>query len=150
MPHPGFPVTLLALALPVAATGDRAPQAEPVELAQLLIRERVVIRVPRMPPAQATALQPIKWKEKKGPKCVAAAAMAGALISARNQVDLVMVGGKRLRVKLDGDCKTLDYYGGFYLRPASDGMICADRDAIRVRSGASCGIDQFRMLEIAD
>jgi hypothetical protein len=145
MPHPGLSVTLLALALPVLGAGDRVSRAR-VEAAQLTIRERIVIRVPRMPMATA-APKPIKWKEKKGPKCVAAAGMAGALISARNQVDLVMVGGKRLRVKLDGDCRPLDYYGGFYLRPASDGMICADRDAIRVRSGASCEIDQFRLLE---
>lgn len=146
MPHPGLPVTLLALALPVLGAGDRVAGAR-VEMAQLTIRERIVIRVPRMPMAATPAPKPIKWKEKKGPKCVAAAGMAGALISARNQVDLVMVGGKRLRVKLDGDCKPLDYYGGFYLRPSGDGMICADRDAIRVRSGASCEIEQFRLLQ---
>lgn len=145
MPHPALPVTLLALALPALVAGDRAGSR--VGLAQLTLHERIVIRVPQVvgPPAPA----PVRWKEKKGPKCVAAASMAGALITARNQVDLVLVGGKRVRVRLDGDCKPLDYYGGFYLRPSGDGMICADRDAIRVRSGASCGIDQFKLLQAA-
>lgn len=147
MPHPGLPVTLLALALPVLAAGDRAPARPRVTVTQWTMNERVVIRVPRMAGPVPVAPQPIRWKEKKGPKCIAAQAMAGALITARDQVDLVLAGGKRVRVKLDGECRQLDYYGGFYFRPSADGMICADRDALRVRSGASCGIDQFRSLQ---
>ena len=147
MPQFALPVTLLALAVPVAAVAD-AP-VDQVELAQLTIRERIVIRVPmasRAAPAAAPA--PIRYKEKKGPRCIPAQTMAGALISAPNQVDLVLIGGKRVRAKLDGDCKPLDFYSGFYVRPAKDGMICADRDAIRVRSGAACEIDQFRLLQV--
>lgn len=147
MPHVGLHVTLLALALPALAAGDRAPVRPRVTITQLTIHERVVIRVPRMAAPVPIAPKPIKWKEKKGPKCVAAATMAGALISAPDQVDLVLVGGRRLRVKLDGQCRQLDYYGGFYFRPSGDGLICADRDALRVRSGASCQIDQFKLLQ---
>lgn len=152
MPDLTLPVTLLALTLPILAAGDRVPARGGIALTQLTIHERVVIRVRPMPmpmpmPTTTPVPKPIKWKEKKGPQCIAAAAMAGALVSARNQVDLVLVGGKRVRVKLGGDCKTLDYYGGFYLRPSGDGMICADRDAIRVRSGANCQIDRFRLLQ---
>ena len=136
------PILLLALALP--ATGVAADE---VRMAQLTIRERVIIRVPRMmvPPALPVPV-PIKWREKKGPKCIPAQGMAGAMVTSPKQVDLVLIGGRRLRAKLDGACRPLDFYGGFYLRPAGDGMICADRDAIRVRSGASCGIDEFKTL----
>jgi hypothetical protein len=40
----------------------------------------------------------------------------------------------------------MDYYFGVYVRPNADGMICADRDAFRARSGGSCGIERFRLL----
>ena len=89
---------------------------------------------------------PSHWKEKKGPKCVMATELAGALISRPGSVDLIMRGGDRVRAVLDGDCGPLDYYRGYYLRPASDGMICGGRDVIRVRSGGSCMISKFRRL----
>ena len=138
--HPLLPTLLLALLAPAAmAVDDR------VELAQLTIRERIVIRVPRMPVPQRVTT-PVNWKEKKGPKCLPIGSMAGALISGPSQVDLVLQGGSRVRAKLDGDCKPLDFYSGFYIRPTADGQVCADRDAIRVRSGASCPIDTFKRL----
>ena len=149
MPQLALPVTLLALAAAVAA--DAGPRPRKVELAQVTIRERIIIRVPRMsaaaPAARARVLPPIVWRERKGPKCIPAQGMAGALVSAPNQVDLVLVGGRRLRAKLDRACRPLDFYSGFYVRPGRDGMICADRDAIRVRSGATCEIEQFRLLQ---
>lgn len=133
------PLLLLAALAPAAAMGD-----DRVEVAQLFFRERIVIRVPRMPVQPVAA--PIEWKEKKGPKCLPIATMAGAVITSPTQVDLVLKGGGRMRAKLDGDCKPLDFYSGFYIRPTTDGQVCADRDAIRVRSGASCPIDTFRKL----
>lgn len=147
MPQTALPVILLALAAPVAATAD-SPADEGVQLAQLTIHERIIIRVPMAPPPAAAAprQQPIRWRETRGPRCIAAQSMAGALVSAPNQIDLVLAGGRRIRAKLDGDCRPLDFYRGFYLRPSADGLICADRDTIRVRSGAQCGIDQFRLL----
>jgi hypothetical protein len=51
-----------------------------------------------------------------------------------------------LRARLDHGCRALDFYSGFYLRPAPDGNICADRDSVRARSGASCEISRFRRL----
>lgn len=149
MPQSTFPVILLALAAPVAATADAREDERGIELAQLTIRERIVIRVPMAAPPPVALAQPTptRWRERKGPRCIPAQSMAGALVSARNQVDLVLQGGRRVRAKLDGDCRPLDFYSGFYLRPSADGMICADRDAIRVRSGATCGIDRFRLLQ---
>ena len=141
MPHPALHVTLLVLAAPTSALVDTGPPAR-MRVAQLTIHERLVIRVPRMTPPK-----PVRWKEKKGPECVAAQSMAGALVNAPRQVDLVLIGGRRVRAKLDGDCKPLDFYSGFYVRPSKDGMICANRDAIRVRSGAACQIDEFKSLQ---
>jgi hypothetical protein len=109
-------------------------------VAQLTIRQQLIIRVPARPQQSA----PVQWKEKNGPKCVPAGALAGAQVS-REGVDLLLRGGQRVRAKLSR-CAPLDYYSGFYVRPGLDGRICQDRDTIRVRSGGSCEIDAFRTL----
>lgn len=140
MHRAAIPVLLLALAAPASAqTGERQI------LAQLTVRHRVMVRVPRVsPPAPA---RPVRWVEKSGPRCVPVAHLAGALVSEAGKLDLVLRGGKRVRARLDGDCHGLDFYRGFYLKPAGDGMVCADRDVVRSRSGAKCPIDGFRRLE---
>jgi len=139
----------LALAAPAAAGGE---DASVVELTQLTIRQRVIIRVPRvgpppLPVGRTPIAPPTAYTESKGPKCVASGTMAGAAIHADGEVDLVLQGGTRVRAQLDGDCAPLDFYSGFYLKGSPDGLVCAGRDAIRVRSGASCPIKRFRALK---
>lgn len=124
----------LIVALLLAGSG------EPVLFAQLAIRQQMIIRVPARP----ARIEPMRWREKGGPKCIAAGALAGAQVS-REGVDLLLRGGARVRAKLQR-CPPLDYYSGFYIRPGRDGQICQDRDTIRVRSGASCEIDLFKSL----
>jgi len=117
-----------------------AGSGEPVLLAQLTIRQQMIIRVPTRRPQRDLA----EWRERNGPKCIPAAALAGAQVS-RHGVDLLLRGGARVRAKL-GRCPPLDYYSGFYIRPGFDGNVCEDRDTIRVRSGGSCEIDVFKSL----
>ena len=141
MPHPLLPATLLALALPALVAVDTG--IDTGQITTMTFHERIIVRVPRLgpPPPQIT------WKEKRGPKCIAARELAGALVSAPDAVDLVLTGNRRVRAKLDDSCEALDFYSGFYLKPSPDGKICADRDAIRARSGTSCQIDAFRTLQ---
>ncbi len=155
MIHPAIPATLLALAGPFAAAMRDVPSprfgVDGMQIAQVSIHERIIIRVPRMSrmPARTptrTYAPPREWKEHKGPKCIAVDEIAGAMLNKDGAVDLVMDDTTRLRARLDGDCKPLDYYSGFYLRPGADGMICKDRDAIRMRSGARCEIEGFKSL----
>ena len=129
---------LLAAVPALAAPAD-------VEYAQLTIHERIVVRVQKMAPVSKP--KPVQWKERKGPKCVAPGDLAGVLVSPDNNLDMVMFGGKWLRAKLDGQCKSLNFYTGVYLKPGADGQVCAGRDTIRARSGAGCGIAGFRTLE---
>lgn len=145
MIRPALSLAALAVVAPATAApaDDRAPGFSAVQVAQLTIRRRVIIRVPV---GRVAIPAPIRWKEGKGPKCVAAPLLAGAAVTTANTIDLVLAGGARLRAQLDGDCAPLDFYSGFYLRPADDGQICAGRDTIRVRSGASCPIRRFRTL----
>lgn len=129
------------LVLAIAPGAGPAAADSGYQVAQLLFRQQVLVRIQR-----PVAVKPIEWTEKKGPKCVAADNLAGVLISRPDAVDLVMEGGKRIRARLDDDCPALNFYGGFYVRPNDDGKLCAGRDAIRARSGRMCRIDSFKKL----
>lgn len=151
MPQRFLPVLTLLLAAPLAVSARApAPGWGGVEYAQLTIHERLIIRIPRVAPAPRGARvvtpAPVEWQEKRGPECLRVTALTGAAIDTKGDVDLVIEGARRIRAKLDDDCPTLDFYAGFYLRPTSDGQICAGRDAIRSRSGALCPISKFRTL----
>ncbi len=139
--HVPLPFALLALAVP-GTTSD----VDRVELAQLTIRQRVMVRVPRMEPPRAPMVKPVEWREKKGPSCIPIDELGGAIVTARDRIDLVLRGGKRVRAEFDDDCRGLDFYRGFYLKPAADGMVCAGRDVVRSRSGAKCPVERFRKL----
>lgn len=140
---PSFPIPvaaamLLALA---AAPGAASAQREGWIVGQFAVQQQVVVRLSRVAPTR-----PVEWKEKKGPKCIALDSLAGALVSQPNSIDLVQTGGARVRAALDKKCLPLDYYSGLYIRPTADGRICADRDAVRSRSGRACEIEKFRVL----
>lgn len=119
-----------------------------MELAQLTIRQRIVIRVPAAPAPPVQPVQRLRWKEKGGPKCIPANGLAAAAVFKADAVDLMMRGGKRLRALLDDECPALDFYRGFYIMPSDDGKICAGRDMIHSRAGGKCGIEKFKSLEL--
>lgn len=137
---------LLALAPTLSAA---TAQVDGVALAQLTIHQRIVIRIPRMlgpRAAEQSAPAPVRWNEKKGPKCVALGAIEGAIISGEDSVDLILEDDTRLRARFDDKCPALDFYSGLYMKATPDGMICAERDSIRARSGSACRIDRFKRL----
>lgn len=151
MPHPSAVVLSLLATATVAGTPLPAGRSEATDLGQVTIRGSIIMRIRATPvvpvdPAQgAPAAGVVRWVEKKGPKCIVAGQMGGAIVNG-NSVDLVMRGGDRVRAVFDGDCAGLGYYGGFYVKPSSDGQICAGRDSIRTRSGDSCTIKRFHKL----
>lgn len=122
-----------------------APPGSAQRYGTVVVHERIYVRVTQgvriSPPA------PVRWKEGKGPKCIPARMIAGYAILAPASVDFFLRDNRRLRARLDSSCPALDYYGGFYVTPNPDGMICADRDVIRSRMGGECGIDKFRSLK---
>jgi len=110
---------------------------------RLIIQDEVILRVP----VQPRPLMPeIEWVEKKGPKCIPAKSIRGAMLSGREHVDFVLYDRTRLRARLSEDCPALDFYNGFYLTP-DDGQVCIKRDTIHSRMGSSCRIERFRRLE---
>lgn len=129
---------VLVLLLAPASAGV-APRR--IEYAQLTIEQRVIIRVPTRP-----ASGQVRWKEKRGPRCMPMRGIAGAAVVKPDSVDIIFRGGRRFRAELASRCPALDYYRGFYIAPTADRMICSDRDAIHSRSGGECQIKRFRSL----
>lgn len=127
-----------------AAATEPSPLPQ-IEVAQMMIQRRIIVRVPAMPPPPRT-LRPIRWKEVKGPKCVPLSQLAGAAIGQDDTVDLFLRGGARLRARLDDDCPALDYYSGFYINPSADGQVCQRRDMLHTRAGQQCRVERFRLL----
>lgn len=149
MPRPLISAAMVALAAPFLLGADRAAEAGPppaVQITTMTFHERVIVRVPRLAPSPLPVPAPMAWKEARGPHCIVPADLAGALLSGGDAIDLVLVGNRRLRARLGAGCEPLDFYSGVYLRPAADGKVCAGRDSIRARSGASCRIEALRLL----
>jgi hypothetical protein len=148
IPKPVPALLLLTLAAPTGAQQRvGVPQGETVRTEVRI--QRIIVRVPRMNVTAAStsrALPAITWVEKRTDRCVPVATLAAVSITRPDSVDLMLAGGKRLRARLEDDCPSLDFYSGFYLKPTSDGMVCASRDSIRSRSGGQCRISSFRML----
>lgn len=107
----------------------------------IVVENQVIMRVPvRPPPPQ------VVWTEHKGPKCIHADDIRGAFLSGNDHVDFILSGKKLLRAELEDNCPALDFYNGFYLS-RSDDKVCARRDMVRSRMGASCSIERFRELK---
>jgi hypothetical protein len=127
-----------------------APAGEPVQMAQLTIQQRVIIRVPMArkgkAPARITPDAQERWDEKKGPRCVALRSIRAAAILVENGVDLILADSHRYRARLQKGCDSLGFYSGFYVEPHEDGSLCSGRDELQARSGLSCAIDSFRRL----
>ena len=111
-------------------------------VSRVVIRDEIVMRVPVV---GSRIAWPVRWVEKRGPKCIRSGAVAAAALAEDRSIDFLMRDRRRIRAKMDSDCPTLDFYGGFYLQPADD-RICARRDEIRNRMGDSCRIERFRTV----
>jgi hypothetical protein len=146
-------MTLLALAgSAVAQHGGRAapPPPAPTFQGTISIHEEVIVRLPRRAPGVAPFSDPrTEWTEHRGPRCIESSRIAGAAVLGPDSVDLVLRDRTRVRARLERGCPALDYYRGFYVSSTGDGRICADRDMVRSRAGASCQIEAFRVLRPA-
>lgn len=138
-------MTLLFLALMTASGGPVPAQVEEIEIAQMTIQQRVVVRVPIAPMPVAPPLQ-MRWVEKKGPKCVGLGTVAGFAVRGPQTVDLLLRNGQRVRTRLEKQCRSVDLGYGFYVKPNADGRICRDRDILHARTGGQCEVDSFASL----
>jgi len=111
-------------------------------VSRLVVRDEVVMRVPVVRPRIAW---PVRWVEKRGPRCIRSTSVIAAALADESSVDFLLRDRRRIRAKMDSECPTLDFYGGFYLQPEDD-RICAQREEIRNRRGDTCRIQRFRTM----
>lgn len=121
-------------------SGETAPR--PPAVRRVIIRNQLILKIP-LQPRQST---PMQYQVLEAPRCLSTRAIAGARMSGARTIDFLLSRDRRLRVHMDEDCKSLDFYGGFYLQPA-DERLCAGRDVIRTRMGGNCKIDRFQLLQ---
>ena len=117
--------------------------SQPQVVRRVVVQDQVIISIPVRPRNRSS--QRFEWKEEKGPKCVRSERIAGAMLSGPSSIDFVMRDRTRVRALMDDECPALDFYRGFYLQP-DDERICAKREMIQNRVGASCRIERFRSL----
>lgn len=114
----------------------------PVTVSRLVVHQEVILRVPVVRPRPRL---PVRWEEKKGPKCIASGQIVAAALAGERSIDFLLRDRSRIRAKMDDDCPTLDFYGSFYILPR-DERICARREEIRSRMGETCRIARFRRM----
>ena len=114
---------------------------QPVTVSRLVVQQELILRVPVI----RQRVRPVRWEEKKGPKCIGAGQIVAAALADERSVDFLLTDRSRVRARMDDDCPTLDFYGNFYIQP-KDERICAKRDEIRSRIGGSCRIEKFRRM----
>ena len=139
-------MTILAFLGLIPALFGMAGQAQsseqqPQVVRRVTINEEVIISIPIRPRPR----QNIEWIEKKGPKCISVARLAGASWSGPSSIDFLLRDRIRIRAVMDNECPALDFYRSFFLQP-DDERICAKRDTIHSRVGGSCRIERFRTL----
>lgn len=109
---------------------------------RVIIRNQLVLKIP-LQPRQSKISQ---YRLLDEPRCLSTRAITGARMSGQRSIDFLIMGDRHLRAHMSQDCKSLDFYGGFYLQPR-DEKVCAGRDTIRTRMGGNCNIERFQLLQ---
>jgi hypothetical protein len=127
----------------------------PPEAAQVRIEQRVIIRIS---PSSAATRQRLladlpratttttRFQEKKLDGCISIDGIAGVQPAQENRLLLFMRDHRVLTAALERACNSEDYYSGFYVERNQDGQICAKRDKLQSRAGASCKVAQLNRL----
>jgi hypothetical protein len=125
---------------------------------QVRIEQRVIIRISpgtsqvreqmmadqRRQSQAATSYQ---WERLDG--CIAVSNIVGMEPSPeQNRLLLFMRDRRVLGAALERACNVRDYYSGFYIARHEDGQLCARRDLLQSRSGASCKAAQLSRLVV--
>lgn len=153
MPEPGKPATgydAVAIAPFRALDEARRPSVQ----RQVRIEQRVIIRIApsspaareRMMAALPRAASSAQLKEKKLDGCIAIGEIAATAPTEQNRLLLFMRDHRILTAALERACNARDYYSGFYVERNEDGRICARRDKLQSRTGASCRVSQINRL----
>ena len=130
----------------------RTPSAE-----QVSIEQHITIRIaPRAPSNTDPRIgmfsdmpersAPQRLIERSMGKCLSLDGVAGVQIAAANKLVLFLRDARVVTAGLDKGCNAQDFYAGFYVARSADGMMCAGRDKLQARNGASCKLGKLHQL----
>lgn len=118
---------------------------------QVRIEQRLIIRIAPggvrdlPPPFPPQGFAPPRLR--RSGNCVALGQIAAIQPSASdNQIVLMLRDRRQLRANLEKTCSARDFYVGFYAERTEDGQLCARRDTIHSRAGATCMITGLREI----
>jgi len=117
---------------------------------QVRIEERVIIRV--QPGIRRSAPPPLprpeqsRWRERSVGKCLPLYGLGGVRVEDDERLLLFLRDKRVIRARLDRACSAREFYSGFYVERSADGRLCAGRDLLLARSGASCSLTRLRLL----
>jgi|SRR5688572_11785556 len=127
-----------------------------LEVGQVRIEQRVVIRISPGPSAARAQMMsdlrrqgpaPTQYREERLKGCVAISGIAGMdPAPEQNRLLLFMRDRRILSVALERACNARNFYSGFYVERNEDGQLCARRDMLQSRAGASCRVTQLNRL----
>jgi hypothetical protein len=96
-----------ALVLLLFGNAQERPAARPQQGTVTVRHRQIVIRVPGAAQAEG-ASSLMKWRESRGPSCIAATRLLGATHLSQNSVDLILRDNTRVRARLQRRCRALD------------------------------------------
>ena len=126
------------------------------EAHQVRIRQEIMIRVsPRRPNTREMVADwrrvlPRRYDQRKIGKCLPARSIVAVQTVSPRDLVLYLSDSRMIRAQLRKTCNARDYYLGFYIEPNEDGELCAGRDILRARNGATCKIGAIRQLVAAE
>ena len=129
--------------------GDRAAN-------QVRIQQQITIRVsPRRGNtreliANWREVLPQKYEQRNIGKCIPVRSIAGVQTVSSRDLVLYLADRRMIRAQLLKSCNARDFYLGFMIEPNDDGNLCAGRDTLRARTGATCKIGAIRQLVAVD
>ena len=126
------------------------------EAHQVRIQQQITIRVsPRRGNtreliANWREVLPQKYEQRNIGKCIPVRSIAGVQTVSSRDLVLYLADRRMIRAQLLKSCNARDFYLGFMIEPNEDGNLCAGRDTLRARTGATCKIGAIRQLVPAD
>ncbi|WP_448585933.1 hypothetical protein [Thermaurantiacus sp.] len=95
-----------------------------------------------LPVAPSDPLKGSPWIEDRllTRHCLEVARIRGAIVIDPQTLELVMQGGRPVRLKFGEDCPHLGYYERSYFLPDARGLLCAPNHALMGREGGRCRI----------
>lgn len=125
------------------------------QLGQVRIEQRVIVRItPSSPAAREQMMADLSsrsssasLREERLRGCVPLSGIIGVQPAPeQNRLLLFMRDRRILSAALERACSPREYYAGFYVERSDDGQLCANRDLLQSRAGASCRVAELNRL----